>query len=83
MKKKAPARRKKSRPSARKKHTAKASIQIHGLSKAGTAIELEIYADGTKAGRLVIGRGSVTWYGNKWHRGRRLPWGRFVQLMEA
>jgi hypothetical protein len=66
----------------RKKHTAKASIQVLSLSKAGTSIDLEIYRDKEKLGTLVIGRGSLTWYGNKWKYGRKFSWPAFASLME-
>jgi len=71
------------RSASRIKHTAKARIQVMSLSKAGTSIDLEIYADEEKIGTLVIGRGSITWFGRKWQNGRRFRWSRFAQLMES
>jgi hypothetical protein len=68
---------------ARKRHTAKAHVQILGLSKAGTSIELELFSDDEKIGTLVIGRGSFTWYGARRKRGRRFSWSRFAEHMEA
>jgi len=65
-----------------RKHSAKASIQMHELSKAGTSIELEIHAANRKVGQLVIGRGSLTWFGNHWKQGRRFSWSAFAEFME-
>lgn len=52
------------------------------LSKSGTSITLEIFADEEKLGTLVIGRGSMTWFGRKWHNGRRLSWPAFAAKMD-
>ncbi len=54
-----------------RRHTAKANVQVLELSKAGTSIDIELFADDEKIGTLVIGRGSLTWFGKKWKRGRR------------
>lgn len=68
--------------SPRRKHTANARVQVLGLSKAGTSIDLELFADDEKLGTLVIGRGSLTWYGANWKRGRRFTWSAFAALMD-
>ena len=66
----------------RRKHSVRASVQIHQLSKAGTSIDFHIYADEEKIGTMIIGRGSVTWFG----RNRKTPiehnWTRFAQIMD-
>jgi len=67
----------------RRKHTANAHVQIFGLSKAGTSIELDLFADEEKLGTLIIGRGSFTWFGAKRKNGRRFSWSRFAEIMEA
>jgi hypothetical protein len=64
-----------------RKHTGKARIQIMELSKAGTSIDLEIFAMGRKVGTLEIGRGSLTWYGRDWKHGRRFSWSEFADHM--
>lgn len=66
----------------RKKHTANARVQLLGLSKAGTSIELDLFADQEKLGTLVIGRGSLTWFGANRKRGRRVTWSAFAALMD-
>ena len=55
---------------------------MHELSKAGTSIALEIHAANKKVGQLVIGRGSLTWFGNHWKQGRRFSWSAFAEYME-
>ena len=42
----------------------------------------EIFADGEKIGTIVIGRGSLTWYGKNRQKGKRLSWSRFAELMD-
>jgi len=70
------------RKSRRKVHTANARVQVLGLSKAGTSIDVDLFADDVKLGTLIIGRGSLTWYGNNWKQGRRFSWSQFAERME-
>jgi hypothetical protein len=65
-----------------KVHTVKANLQVVDLSKAGSALELAIYADNHKIGRAVIGHGSLTWYGRKWKHGRRIDWSQLAEYFE-
>lgn len=65
-----------------KKHTVKANVQILDLTKSGSSIDFEIYADKEKIGTIILGRGSLTWYGKKRQHGKRLSWSRFAQLMD-
>jgi hypothetical protein len=67
----------------RRKHEANAQVKIFGLSKAGTSIDLELFANEEKLGTLVIGRGSFTWFGAKRKHGRRYSWSRFAEIMES
>ena len=67
----------------RRKHSANARVQVLGLSKAGTSIDVDLYADDEKLGTLIIGRGSLTWYGKKWKSGRRFSWSRFAEYMDS
>lgn len=64
-----------------RKHSAKAKVQVMDLSKAGTSIDIEIFAFDEKIGTLIIGRGSLTWKGKKWKDGRRFSWSRFADFM--
>ncbi|MGA3016323.1 MAG: hypothetical protein ABSF62_04325 [Bryobacteraceae bacterium] len=69
------------------KHSVKATIQILDLSKAGTSLELEVFAkeprhERRKIGTVIIGRGSLTWKKDYGKKGRRISWSRFAEMME-
>jgi hypothetical protein len=66
----------------RRKHSVRASVQIHQLSKAGTSIDFHIYADEEKIGTMIIGRGSLTWFGRNRKTPIELNWTRFAQIMD-
>ena len=65
-----------------KKHSVKANLQVFELSKAGTSLDLEIYASDQKIGTLIIGRGSLYWYGRNRHTRKRISWSRFAEMMD-
>jgi hypothetical protein len=65
-----------------RKHTVTAHVQILDLTKAGSSMELDIYANEEKIGTIVIGRGSLTWRGGKRQREKRLSWSKFAELMD-
>jgi hypothetical protein len=65
-----------------RKHSARATLTVHELTRAGSALKLEIFAFHEKIGALVIGRGSLYWYGAKRHKHKRISWSRFAQLMD-
>jgi hypothetical protein len=65
-----------------KKHTVRCEVKIPQLTKAGTSVEFQIYAEGEKIGTIVLGRGSLTWYGGKRQTGREFSWSRFAELMD-
>lgn len=72
----------------RKMHTVKANLQIFNLSKAGTSLELEVFAQQTRTRRrkiatVIIGRGSLTWKKGKGRRGRRIAWSRLAEMLES
>jgi hypothetical protein len=52
------------------------------LSKSGTSITLYVEDQGETLGTLVIGRGSMTWYRRKSHKGKRFSWQRFAAKMD-
>ena len=58
-------------------------LQVFGITKAGTSLDLEIYAAGEKIGTLIIGRGSLSWWGGKRKTAKRLSWSRFAQHMDS
>jgi hypothetical protein len=57
-------------------------MQVLELTRAGSSISFEIFADEEKIGEIVIGRGSLTWYGRNRHHGKKLSWSRFAKLMD-
>jgi hypothetical protein len=66
-----------------RKHVVRANLSVLELTKAGTSLDLEIYAAGEKIGTLIIGRGSLSWWGGKRKTAKRLSWSRFAQHMDA
>lgn len=67
---------------AAQRHTVKANVRITDLTKAGSSMDFEIYAQGEKIGTIVLGRGSLTWTGKNRKSGKRMTWSRFAQLMD-
>lgn len=65
-----------------KKHSVKASLQVTELTKAGSSLDLEIYASKEKLGTLIIGRGALYWYGRGRQNRKRISWTRFAEMMD-
>lgn len=65
-----------------KKHTVRALMKFFELPKAGSSIDFEIFANKEKIGTIVIGRGSLTWYGKNKKTGRSFSWTGFAELMD-
>lgn len=66
-----------------RKHEVRATLTVQELTRAGTSLDLEIYAGGEKLGTLQVGRGSLKWWGRKWVHGKRLSWSRFADHMDS
>ena len=66
----------------RKKHSVKANLHVLELTRAGSSLDLAIYADQEKIGTLVIGSGSLSWKGGKRQIVKRIPWSRFAEMMD-
>lgn len=66
----------------RKKHSVRASLSVKQLTKAGSSLDLEIYANEEKIGTLILGSGSLFWFGRKRHIRKRIPWSRFAEMMD-
>ena len=66
----------------KRKHSVKAHLHVHQLTKAGTSLDLEIYAYDEKLGDLTVGRGSVTWHGAHRQSAKRISWSRFAEMMD-
>jgi hypothetical protein len=65
-----------------KKHSVKANLRVVELSRIGSSLDLEIYADNEKIGTMRIGRGSLEWFGGKRQLSKRIPWSRFAEMMD-
>lgn len=65
-----------------KKHSVKANLHVSELTRAGSSLDLGIYADMEKIGTLIIGSGSLSWKGGKRQITKRIPWSRFAAMMD-
>lgn len=66
-----------------RKHEVKANVHNLDLTKAGTSINLEVYARKEKIGTVEIGRGSLKWFGRKKQNGKRISWSKLADWMES
>jgi hypothetical protein len=64
-----------------KKHSVKANLHVLELTRAGSSLDLEIYADKEKIGTMIIGRGSLSWKGGKRQITKRISWSAFAAKM--
>jgi hypothetical protein len=67
---------------AKHKHEVKAALSNFDLAKAGSSLNLQIYANKEKIGELEVGRGSLYWYGRSRHKSKRINWSRFAEMMD-
>jgi hypothetical protein len=65
-----------------KKHSVKANLHVVELTRVGSSLDLEIYADKEKIGTMIIGQGSLVWFGGKRQTRKRIPWSRFAAMMD-
>ena len=65
-----------------KKHSVKANLRVMELTRAGSSLDLAIYADKEKIGTMIIGRGSLSWKGGKRQITKRISWSRFAEMMD-
>jgi len=63
-------------------HTVDVSMQAFNLSKAGTAITLEIYDNDQKLGEIEIGKGSFGWKSANQQDFIRKNWTSFYKFLE-
>jgi hypothetical protein len=68
--------------SGNKKHSVRCTVNVPELTKAGSSVSFEVYADGEKIGTIIAGRGSITWYGAKRKTGKEISWTKFAELMD-
>jgi hypothetical protein len=64
------------------KHTVKASLELPGLAKAGSSLNLRLYVRGSKRGEITLGRGSLYWYGRYRQKRKRISWSKFADMMD-
>ena len=64
-----------------RKHAVRAELTVQELTRAGTSLDLKIYAEGEQIGTLIIGQGSLFWRGGKRQRIKRIDWTSFAELM--
>jgi hypothetical protein len=63
-------------------HSVKASLQVPGLSKAGSSLKLLIYAHQEQIGEIQLGRGSLFWRGANRKTRKQISWTRFAEMMD-
>jgi hypothetical protein len=66
-----------------RKHAVYANLNVPELTKAGSSLELQIYAAGEKIGELELGRGGVYWKGGRRQRRKRFSWTQFAEMMDG
>ncbi len=66
----------------RRVHSVKAQLSVTELSRAGTALTLEIGGKEGKLGELEIGRGALYWKGRYQQDAKRIGWTRFAEMMD-
>ena len=66
-----------------RKHTVKAAVSNIDLTKAGTSISLEVYADKEKIGTVELGRGTIRWYGRHKQKPTPISWTKFAEWMDS
>lgn len=70
----------KTRP--RQKHLVNMNLRARDITRAGTSLELTIYAAGEKLGDLTIGSGSMIWHGKNRRSSKRIDWSKFAEWMD-
>jgi hypothetical protein len=70
------------RKKSRKKHSVRADLHVKELTKTGSSLNLEIYANKEKIGTLILGSGSLFWFGRKRQKRKRIDWTRFADMMD-
>ncbi len=66
----------------RRVHSVKAQLSVTELSRAGTALTLEIHGKEGKLGEIEIGRGGLHWKGRHEQDAKRIGWTRFAEMMD-
>lgn len=69
-------------PQSRQKHKVDLGLNARDITRAGSSLELSIYAEGERLGHLVIGSGSINWRGRNRRTSKRITWSRFAEMMD-
>lgn len=65
-----------------RKHSVHVTLNVPQLTKAGSGLELYLYAEGEKLGQLDIGRGGIYWRGGNRRKVKRISWSRFAEMLD-
>lgn len=65
-----------------RKYEVKAEIVNFTLTKAKSALKLEIYCREEKLGELQVGRGSLYWWGAHRQKEKRVSWGDLAKILD-
>jgi hypothetical protein len=65
-----------------KTHSVRASLSIPELTRAGSSLNLQLYARGEKIGEMEMGQGSLFWYGRNRQKRKRIEWSKFAEMMD-
>ena len=68
--------------SSRRVHSVSAQLSVVELTRAGTALTLDITGKEGKLGELEIGRGALYWKGRYQQDAKRISWTRFAEMMD-
>ena len=63
-------------------HRVTGTLNLVELTKAGSALTLEVYQKNRKLGTIVIGQGSFSWFGHKRRIEKEWSWSAFAKLMD-
>jgi hypothetical protein len=66
-----------------RRHRVEAKVDNIDLTKAGTSITLEVYADAEKIGTAELGRGTLRWRGGRKRKLTVVDWTKFAEWMEG
>lgn len=66
----------------RRVHSVSAQLSVVELTRAGTALTLEIHGAEGKLGEMEIGRGAIYWTGRNESEPKRISWTRFAEMMD-
>jgi hypothetical protein len=66
-----------------RKHKVVGAVNNIDLTKAGTSVSLDVFADQEKIGRVELGRGTIRWYGRRKQKATPISWTKFAEWMDG